>query len=103
MGYEINQDNIEWARKRVAELTASWVGTGLAAEQLREVPNLLRMVAEEMGSQPEVNRVYSFVNDIEKLSNDLNAEFRAWTRDRRKLAAAIRKYEKGGESDDHDS
>ncbi len=95
MGYEVNSENVKWARKRVDELYGTWVPIDAAVEMFHGIPETLRKIAENMADQPEANKIYSYADDFEKLANSLTSDFRSWTRDRRKLAAAIVKYERG--------
>lgn len=95
MGYEITKENVARARQRVEELDQSRIKMGIAIDEAESIPKHLWEAAAEMKKHPDANRVISFASDFQKLEASLRELFVQLEKDRRILAAAIRKYEKG--------
>ena len=91
-GYLIEDGTIDWAEKRVQQLTEAEISIGCALEKLELVPRDLRDGAFLMDDQPDSDVMRSYADDIEKVYQDLKKAFDGMVKDRKAIQRGIRKY-----------
>ena len=92
MGYVFDSGTIDWAEKRVQQLTEAEMSIGCAIEKMEGVPGDLRDGAFLMDDQPDSDVMRSYALDIEKLYKDLKRTFTRMVRDRKAIQTGIRKF-----------